>query len=250
MQKFLDQFSRYFVGALFIFSGLIKLNDPVGTQIKMEEYFEVFADDFGSFFNYFIPWSLEIGMVMIILELALGVAILIFWRMKWTGWTLLLLMVFFTFLTFYSAYFNKVTDCGCFGDAIKLTPWQSFTKDVVLMVFVLHLFWYKHRYVAALRTREGDAMIIGVTALSLFLGIYAIRHLPFIDFRAYRVGNNIPQQMQPPEQPIIEYVFEKDGKEIKSLKYLMEGGYKYVSSRVINEDKIKPKITDYSVTSP
>jgi hypothetical protein len=250
MQKILDQFSRFFVGALFIFSGLIKLNDPIGTQIKMEEYFEVFADDFGSFFNHFTPWSLEIGMVMIILELALGVAILVFWRMKWTGWTLLLLMVFFTFLTFYSAYFNKVTDCGCFGDAIKLTPWQSFTKDVVLMVFVMHLFWYKRRYVPVLRTREGDALIIAVSALCLFLGVYAIQHLPFIDFRAYRVGNNIPQQMKPPEQPIIEYVFEKDGKQTKSTKYLTDEGYKYISSRVTNEDKIKPKITDYSVTSP
>lgn len=250
MQRFLDQFSRFFVGALFIFSGLIKLNDPIGTQIKMEEYFEVFADDFGAFFNSFIPWSLEIGMVMIILELALGVAILVYWRMKWTGWTLLLLMLFFTFLTFYSAYFNKVTDCGCFGDAIKLTPWQSFTKDVVLMVFVMHLFWYKHRYVPVLRTREGDALIIGTSALCLFLGIYAIRHLPFIDFRAYRVGNNIPKQMQPLEQPIIEFIFEKDGKEVKSQKYLTDAGYKYISSRVINEDKIKPKITDYSVTSP
>lgn len=250
MQKILDQFSRFFVGALFIFSGLIKLNDPIGTQIKMEEYFEVFADDVGSFFNFFIPWSLEIGMVMIILELALGVAILVFWRMKWTGWILLLLMVFFTFLTFYSAYFNKVTDCGCFGDAIKLTPWQSFTKDIVLMVFVMHLFWYKHRYVPVLRTREGDTVIIAVSAICLFLGVYAIRHLPFIDFRAYRVGNNIPLQMQPPEQPIIEYIFEKDGNQVKSLKYLTEGGYKYVSSRVTNEDKIKPKITDYSVTSP
>src|SRR6267154_1215746 len=250
MQKFFDQFSRYFVGALFIFSGLIKLNDPVGTQIKMEEYFEVFADDFGSFFNYFIPWSLEIGMVMIILELALGVAILIFWRMKWTGWTLLLLMVFFTFLTFYSAYFNNVTDCGCFGDAIKLTPWQSFTKDVVLMAFVFHLFWYKHTYVPALRTREGDGLIIVVSALSLFLGVYAIQHLPFIDFRAYRIGNNIPLQMQPLEQPVIEYVFEKEGKQIKAQKYLSEEGYKYISSKVLNEDKTKPKITDYSVTSP
>jgi hypothetical protein len=250
MQKFFDQFSRYFVGALFIFSGLIKLNDPVGTQIKMEEYFEVFADDFGSFFGYFIPWSLEIGMIMIILELALGVAILVFWRMKWTGWTLLSLMVFFTFLTFYSAYFNKVTDCGCFGDAIKLTPWQSFTKDVVLMAFVFHLFWYKHTYVPVLRKREGDALILAVSALSLFLGVYAIRHLPFIDFRAYKVGNNIAQQMQPQEQPIIEYVFEKDGKQINSLKYLTEDGYKYISSRVTNEGKIKPKITDYSVTSP
>src|SRR5882724_9007938 len=214
MQKFIDQFSRFFVGGLFIFSGLIKLNDPIGTQIKMEEYFEVFADDFGSFFHHFIPWSLEIGMVMIVLELALGVAILVFWRMKLTGWTLLLLMLFFTFLTFYSAYFNKVTDCGCFGDAIKLTPWESFTKDVVLMAFVFHLFWYKRTYVPTLRTREGDGLIIGVVAVTTFLGIYAINHLPFIDFRAYKVGNIIPDQMKSPEQPIIEYVFEKDGKEI------------------------------------
>lgn len=250
MQRFFDQFSRYFVGALFIFSGLIKLNDPIGTEIKMEEYFEVFANDFGSFFDRLIPWSLEIGMVMIVLEVALGVAILLFWRMKWTGWTLLLLMIFFTFLTFYSAYFNKVTDCGCFGDAIKLTPWQSFTKDVVLMAFVFHLFWYKHTYVPALRTREGDGVIVAVVAVSLFLGIYAVNHLPFIDFRAYRVGNNIPQQMQPQEMPVIEYVFEKEGKEIKSLKYLSDAGYRYVSSKVLNEDKTKPKITDYSVTSP
>lgn len=249
MQKLIDQFSRFFVGSLFIFSGLIKLNDPVGTQIKMEEYFEVFASDFGSFFNHFIPWSLEIGMLMIILELALGVAILIFWRMKLTGWVLLLLMLFFTFLTFYSAYFNKVTDCGCFGDAIKLTPWQSFYKDIVLMVFVGHLFWYKQTYVPKLHSREGDALILATTLVCLFLGIYAVRHLPFIDFRAYRVGNVIQDQMKPVEQPIIEYVFEKDGKEVKSEKYLTDAGYKYISSRVLNEDKIKPKITDYSVTS-
>ncbi len=249
MQKFFDQSSRYFVGCLFIFSGLIKLNDPVGTQIKMEEYFEVFANDFGSLFHHFIPWSLEIGMVMIVLEVALGAAILIFWRMKATAWVLLLLMVFFTFLTFYSAYFNKVTDCGCFGDAIKLTPWQSFTKDVVLMAFVFHLFWYRHTYVPTLRTREGDAMILAVVVLSLWAGIHAIHHLPFMDFRAYKVGNNIPQQMKPQEQPVIEYVFQKDGKKIESQKYLSDSTYKYISSTVLNEDKTKPKITDYSVSS-
>jgi hypothetical protein len=250
MQKIIDQFSRFFVGGLFIFSGLIKLNDPIGTQIKMEEYFEVFADDFGSFFHHFIPWALEIGMLMIVLELALGVAILIFWRMKWTGWTLLLLMTFFTFLTFYSAYFNKVTDCGCFGDAIKLTPWESFTKDIILMIFVAHLFWYKHSYVPVLRTREGDAVVIAVSAICLFLGIRAVNHLPFIDFRAYKIGNHIPTQMKPTVAPIIEYVFKKDGKEITSDKYISDEGYEYISSKVLNEDKIKPKITDYSVTSP
>ncbi len=250
MKKVIDQFSRFFVGGLFIFSGLIKLNDPIGTEIKMEEYFEVFAADFGSFFQYFIPWALEIAMIMIVLELALGVAILVFYRMTQTTWVLLALMVFFTFLTFYSAYFNKVTDCGCFGDAIKLTPWESFTKDVVLMVFVLHLFWYRASYTASLRTREGHALIGGVVILSTYLGIYAIRHLPFIDFRAYRIGNNIAQQMVPTEAPIIEYTFEKGNEKVTSTKFLTEEGYKYVSSKVLNEDKIKPKITDYLVTSP
>lgn len=249
-RRIIDQFSRFFVGGLFIFSGLIKLNDPVGTQIKMEEYFEVFAQDFGSFFHYFIPWSLEIGMTMIILELAIGVAILIFWRMNLTTWILLGLMVFFTFLTFYSAYFNKVTDCGCFGDAIKLTPWESFTKDIILMVFVLHLFWFRRKYEPTLRTREGNAIVITTILISLFLGIYAIQHLPFIDFRAYRVGNNIPQQMIATEQPVIEYAFEKDGKKITSDKYISDPTYKYLSSKILNEDKIKPKITDYSVSSP
>ncbi|MBX2914190.1 MAG: DoxX family protein [Cyclobacteriaceae bacterium] len=250
-KKIIDQFSRFFVGGLLIFSGLIKLNDPIGTQIKMEEYFEVFAEDFGSFFHHFIPWALEFGMIMIILELMLGVAILIYWRMNLTAWLLLLMMTFFTFLTFYSAYFNKVTDCGCFGDAIKLTPWESFTKDVILMVFVAHLFWYRKSYKPVLRARTGHSIIIATIVVSLFVGIYAIRHLPFLDFRAYHIGNNIPQQMIAPEQPVIEYLFTKDGKEVRDTKFLTEAdGYKYVSSRVLNEDKIKPKITDYSISSP
>ena len=250
MRKYIDQFSRFFVGGLFIFSGLIKLNDPIGTQIKLEEYFEVFAIDFGSFFHHFIPWALEIGMVMIVLELALGIAILVYYRMHQTTWILLGLMVFFTFLTFYSAYFNKVTDCGCFGDAIKLTPWESFIKDIVLMVFVAHLFWYRKRFVPTLRTREGHALVGTVVLVCIYLGIYAIQHLPFIDFRAYRIGNTIPQQMIPAESPIIEYTFEKGGEIVTATKFLTEEGYKYVSSRVLNEAESKPKITDYLVTSP
>src|SRR5690349_6779477 len=189
MQRFFDQFSRFFVGCLFIFSGLIKLNDPIGTQIKMEEYFEVFADDFGSFFLFFKSIALEIGMIMIILEVVIGVAVLLNYRMRITTVVMLLLMVFFTFLTFYSAFFNKVTDCGCFGDAIKLTPWQSFWKDIILMFFVVHLFWYRRTYSPTLPKVPGDVVIGAVAALSLFLGVYAIRHLPFIDFRAYRIGN-------------------------------------------------------------
>lgn len=216
----------------------------------MEEYFAVFSDDFGSFFSVFVPWALEIGMIMIILELVVGVAVLLNYRMQLTTKVLLGLMVFFTFLTFYSAYFNKVTDCGCFGDAIKLTPWQSFIKDVILMIPVLHLFWHRKRYQSVLRTMEGHVVIGATTALCFFLGIYAIRHLPFIDFRAYRVGKNIPAQMQPEEQPKFEYVFIKkdDGQRIASEKYLTDTTlYKYESVRQTNEDKTRPKITDYAV---
>ncbi len=251
IRKITDQFSRFFVGGLFIFSGLIKLNDPVGTAIKMEEYFEVFAVDFGSFFLSFKPIALEIALVLIILEVVLGVAVLLNYRMNVTAILLLVLLLFFTFLTFYSAYFNKVTDCGCFGDAIKLTPWQSFGKDIILMVFVLHLFWFRKNYQPTLYTREGHAVILGTTVLSLVLGIYAVRHLPFIDFRAYRIGNNIPEQMRPEEQPIFEYTFKtKSGELIQSAKYLGDTTqYKYVGIEQLNKDKTKAKITDYAVSS-
>lgn len=250
-RKFADQVSRFFVGALFIFSGLIKLNDPIGTEIKMEEYFEVFAESFGSFFLYLKPFALEIGLFLIVLEVVLGIAILLWYRMNITAIVLLALMVFFTFLTFYSAYFNKVTDCGCFGDAIKLTPWESFYKDVILMAFVLHLFWYRRKYYEVLPNKIGDIVMAIVTVIGFVIGIYAVQHLPFIDFRAYKIGNNIPQQMQPQEQPIFEYTFRKlDTKEeIKSEKYLTDTTqYKYVGVQQLNEDKTKAKITDYSVS--
>ena len=247
--KIADQVSRFLVGCLFIFSGFIKLVDPIGTKIKMEEYFEVFAEDFGSFFDYFIPFALEIGMLMIVLEIVLGVAVLIYYRMRITTIVLLVLIVFFTFLTGYSHFLDKVTDCGCFGDFIKLTPKQSFIKDLILMVFVLHLFWYRKKYTQQISEKIGHAIIAGVTVICFFLGIHAVRHLPLFDFRAYKIGNNIKNEMQPEEQPIIEYIFEKNGEEVRSQKFLLESdGYTYKDSHVLNEDKITAKITDYAVS--
>jgi uncharacterized membrane protein YphA (DoxX/SURF4 family) len=250
IKKAIDIFSRIFVGGLFIFSGLIKLNDPIGTKIKLEEYFEVFSSDFGSFFEFFIPFALPIAMFLIVLEIALGVAVLINYKMKTAMAVMLTLMVFFTFLTFYSAYFDKVTDCGCFGDAIPLTPWQSFYKDVILMVFVLHLFWYREGYVSLLRSRPSHFIIGGVSMVSIIVGIHAIRHLPYIDFRPYEIGNSIPAKMIPEETPKLEYTFEKDGEEVIAMKYMSpKDGYEYVSSRILNEKASTAKITDYQVVS-
>ncbi len=246
--KWVDYFVRFFVGALFIFSGLVKLNDPMGTGIKMAEYFEVFAADFGHFFSGFVPFALPIGMFLIILEIVLGVAVLLAYRMNLTVRALGVIIIFFTFLTFYSAYFNKVTDCGCFGDAIPLTPWESFGKDLLLVALIGYLYWRQNSFTPRLAEKVNLGILAGITVLSLYLGMYAINHLPFIDFRPYAVGDNIPANMQPPEQPEFIYTFTKDGQEITSKKYLSaDEGYTYVGYKVINQENTVPKITDFNI---
>ena len=129
--------SRILVGVLFIVSGLIKLNDPVGFSFKLKDYFapEVLN------LEIFIPFALLIAIFVVIFEVMLGTMLLLGYAKKFTIWSSLLMIVFFTFLTFYSAFYNKVTDCGCFGDAIKLTPWESFSKDIVLLVLLLIIYF-------------------------------------------------------------------------------------------------------------
>ena len=135
--------SEIAVGTLFIFSGLIKLNDPVGFAFKLEEYFGQTVLDL----PILEPYALVIAVFVVVFEVLLGVFLLLGYQVKFTMFNLLGMIVFFTFLTFYSAYFNKVTDCGCFGDAIKLTPWESFTKDVILLILIVWLF-IKQRLIA------------------------------------------------------------------------------------------------------
>ncbi len=124
--KYLVGIARLIVGFLFVISGLIKLNDPVGFAFKLQDYFapEVLNLEF------LMPYALPLAMLLVIVEVLVGVALLIGYFKRLTLWLLLLMIVFFTFLTFYSAYFNKVTDCGCFGDAVTLTNWETFGKNV------------------------------------------------------------------------------------------------------------------------
>jgi len=197
--KVLDTIARYLVGGLFIFSGLIKINDPVGTQIKLEEYFTVFAGDGATFFEALKPAALVFSVVLSTAEIVLGLALLLRYRKKLTIILLLVQIVFFTFLTFYSAYFNKVTDCGCFGDAIKLTPWQSFTKDIVLLVLIVILFMHRKVGEATKGLKARTIALGGSLAACLVISFMAIAHLPFIDFRAYKAGTHIPSEMLPPE---------------------------------------------------
>lgn len=138
--KTLVSICRVLVGALFIVSGLIKANDAVGFAYKLEEYF---SPDVLGWLTWMEPYAYPMAVLVCIAEIILGLAILLGAKMKLATWATLLLIIFFGFLTFYSAYFNKVTDCGCFGDAIKLTPWGSFIKDMVLLVLIIPIFLWR-----------------------------------------------------------------------------------------------------------
>ena len=237
--------AKVLVGIVFIFSGLIKLNDPIGTQIKFEEYFEVFAQDVPFLHNFFmglVPFTLAMSVLFCAAEVILGVALLASYKPKTTTWLLFFLIVFFTFLTFYSAYFNRVTDCGCFGDAIKLKPWTSFGKDVVLTILILFIIGHRNR----IRPRNTGWLVGITTVLTLALGIYAVQFLPPLDLLPYAVGKSIPAGMKPSEPLRYKYIMEKDGKTTEFEQYPSDQSYKFKEMVLVNESA-KPKITDYRI---
>ena len=243
--KIFAQVSRLIVGLLFIFSGLIKINDPVGTELKLEEYFEVFAADFSYLHDFFIsliPFALYFSVFLCTAEIVLGVALLVGYKPRTVSLLLLIITIFFSFLTFYSAYFNKVTDCGCFGDAIKLTPWTSFGKDMFLLILILGLVYYRKKF----KARHTGVVVAISTFVSLGIAIFAIRHLPMMDMLPYKVGSNIPAKMKPSEPLRYSYTFEKDGKTFEYEKYPTDTTLIFKEMTILNE-KAKPKITDYKV---
>lgn len=249
---------RGLVGAVFLFSGLVKLNDPMGTAIKLEEYFFVFATDGLGFFRWLVPIALLLAVLLVLIEVVLGVALLIGYRQRISMGVSLGLLLFFTMLTFYSAYFDRVTDCGCFGDAIKLTPWQSFGKDVLLLTLVMGLWLAQrlglyensvseatHTSIYGLSQRGEDLMVGASTLVSLALGVYAILFLPFLDFRAYKVGAHIPT-LRAPSQPLrYGYEYLKDGNKVILETYIRDTRYQFLSTKILNPEAF-PKIKDYS----
>ncbi|MCW3087812.1 MAG: hypothetical protein JWQ78_1198, partial [Sediminibacterium sp.] len=136
---------RWIVGLLFIFSGLIKANDPLGLSYKIQEFFEVWA------WHGLHELTLPFAMIMNVFEVVAGVAVIIGWRMRLFSWLLLLLIIFFTFLTGYALFSGKIKTCGCFGDCLPLSPAQSFAKDIFLLLLILVLFAYRHRIQSGLR---------------------------------------------------------------------------------------------------
>tara|TARA_R110000751_G_scaffold125930_9_gene227694 strand:+ start:434 stop:1531 length:1098 start_codon:yes stop_codon:yes gene_type:complete len=249
--KYLVGVVRIFVGILFIISGFIKLNDPVGFSFKLEEYFSQGVLDL----PFLTPFALAISILVVIVEVMVGVMLILGYKRKLTVWTLLAMIIFFTFLTFYSAYFNKVTDCGCFGDAIKLTPWESFTKDVVLLVLIL-IIYVGRKYITPLVNSKTLMSVLYVSFIACVGYVYyVLNHLPVIDFRPYEIGKNIEEGMNTPAdapKAVFEYKWKFNVNGNEEI-YVTNGDYPTVDGEFIDVETeeiqagYEPPVHDFTI---
>lgn len=264
----LTHICRFLVGGLFIFSGFIKANDTVGFSYKLEEYFEVFKADTGlSFFEWLAHGSQPFATIITASEIVLGIFLLIGYKRNLTLALLFAQIALFTFLTFYSACFNKVTTCGCFGDFLVLKPWTSFWKDVVLMVLITVLISGKEN-INEIASPMLTATFAGIGFVaSIWFPIYTYRNLPVFDFRAYKIGDNIRKNMEKGSgykdavyQTLMVYEKVKDNsvkKEMTQEDYMkskiwedtLVWKFDTMVTTLVSEAINAPKITDLNITT-
>ena len=207
--------ARTLLALTFLFSGFVKAVDPLGTVYKIQDYLH---EGFGGIFQWAIPAAGVAAVCLITLEWLLGIAMLLNVRTQWTSWITLLFYCIMTPLTLYIAIANPVSDCGCFGDALVITNWQTFWKNIILLLLSICLVICR-KAIPELFSWWME-IIIALAALGSVAGImgYSYTHLPQIDFRPYKVGNHIPTLMEIPDdaevdQYEITLIYAKDGKE-------------------------------------
>lgn len=229
--KYALQAARFFVAVLFILSGLVKANDPLGLAYKMMEFFDVWKDSLEhhpfflshgliSLFTFLNAHALALSIFMIAFEIIAGVALLLGWQMRLVSWLLLLLIIFFTFLTAYAYYSGKFKNCGCFGDCLPITPLTSFLKDILLTILILFLFFNKHKIRPILTPSTSRVTFFSAILASFGIQWYTLNYLPVADCLPFRVGNNIPEKMKMPadavpDSTVITFVYNKGGKEVE-----------------------------------
>ncbi|WP_291859824.1 BT_3928 family protein [Marinilabilia sp.] len=244
MWNILRFLSRIIVGATFLFSGFVKAVDPVGGAIKFHDYFQAFSMD------WLIPLSMPASIALATLEFLIGAILLFNVFSKRIAVTAFYFMAFFTVLTLGLALFNPVTDCGCFGDALILTNWQTFWKNVIIMIFATILFLSRKQLKSPYAPLMQNVFLIVVLVYTVGISIYSIRHLPLVDFRPYSIGSNIPAGMTIPEDaPQPEYkttfILEKNG----TQKEFNEDNYPYQDTTWVFVDS-KTKLISKGYTPP
>ncbi|MDR2586612.1 MAG: DoxX family protein [Prevotellaceae bacterium] len=234
--KYLRIISRILIGVMFIFSGLTKAIDPIGSGFIIAEYLNALG------LNFLIPFSVIGGIAQSMVEFLLGVALIVGLRMRLSTLFSMLIMVFFTFFTLWVALYNPVSHCGCFGDVLLLSNWETFYKNLIFTPFTIFLFLQRKHFVPTTR-KIGEWIALSVTCLaSVLLSLYCFRYLPLIDFTGFKPGTHIPEAMTVPEgeAPQFEttFVYEKDSKtQIFTINNLPDSTWKYVShnTKIVKE---------------
>lgn len=184
---------RIIVGIVFIYSGFVKGIDPLGSDYKFTDYFNAFGMGWMNATTLFFSFALSL------VEFLIGIALLFNLWVSRMAWGSLLFMAFFTPLTLVLALTNPVSDCGCFGDAMILTNWQTFWKNIILLLLAIMIFMYRKEYKSSLPLVGQFSFLALAEAGMLCLSVYCYRHLPVLDFRPYAVGKNITEGMRLPE---------------------------------------------------
>ena len=241
--KWLSHACRIVLGVTFIFSGFVKTVDPWGTAIKIQEYLSIYGLESLSGLRFgFSIWLCGA-------ELMMGLMLLFKVRIRLISIFALASMIFFTVLTFLSATWLPVEDCGCFGDAVKLTPWETFAKNLVLLPLSVVVWWrYRRDRIFAFSKAEVGCTVL-FFSLAMGLGIYCYAHLPLIDFRPFKVGVNIYEAMNaysadPGPQAGRLHEFSLDDTEWQDA-----GRWEWVDTRTeeLDEPKVDPTLSEFSL---
>jgi uncharacterized membrane protein YphA (DoxX/SURF4 family) len=247
-------FARVVVGLLFIFSGLIKANDPLGLSYKMQEFFEVWQ------MPGFDPYTLVLSVIMIVFEILAGLAVLLGWQMRVFSWLLLLLILFFSFLTGYAVLSGKIRECGCFGDCIPLQAMGSFLKDLLLLALILFLFMNRKRIHPFLSPVTCMGLLFLCVVFSFSFQWYTLQYLPVLDCLPYKKGADITDKMKAPagsvpDSTVISFVYEKNNKQVEytadKLPADFDDSYHFIRryDKLIRKGNADPPIKDFTLLS-
>ena len=251
--KLLRLISRIIVGLVFMFSGAVKAVDPLGSAYKFGDYFQAFHLEFLQ------PYALVLAIILFTAEFISGFSVLSGYRQKTGIWGVMILMAIFTPLTLVLAISNPVSDCGCFGDAIHLTNWQTFGKNIILIIFTIILFTGRKQAKQVCTPAREWIVIFIVTVLFIIFSLLNLRYLQLFDFLPYKTGNNIPEGMKIPEGKSADeyqttFIYEKDGvkKEFTLENYPADDtSWKFIDQKsVLVKKGYLPPIHDFSFTTP
>ena len=253
--------ARSILGLLFIFSGFVKGVDPVGTQYRIIDYFIAFGTEWA------IPYALPLAIILNASEFVLGAMLLFNIRLKITSWLVMIMMAIFTVTTFNDALYNPVPNCGCFGDALILTNWQTFYKNLVIDALLMIVFFSRNRIRFSLNPKVEYSLIIIFILGFVWFEIFSIRHLPVIDFRDWKVGNRMTIEERKPLKYYLSYRNKETGEkqEFLSPNYPYDDSvwmadWEFVEQRVIDpnpkannlvlEDESGNDVTDQIIANP